>query len=245
VKKLVIGLLDRIGLGSPARRIKAEVDRRLRAWGFAAWDPLVPEDRFYLSCREAIRTIRSAGPDEPVGHYLEFGVSRGTSLACMHRALVDEGLSQTRLIGFDSFEGLPAEASREGWNPGAFQSSLSATRRYLGKAGVDWARVTLVKGWFKDTLKPGNIRGIDKASFIMIDCDIYSASKDALWFCEPLIRGHAVVFFDDWAAGPVLERPGQREVMQEFLAAFPRISAQPLPSYAAAARVFLLTRQSS
>ena len=32
----------------------------------------------------------------------------------------------------------------------------------------------------------------------MVDCDIYSASREALWFSEPLIHDMAVIFFDDW-----------------------------------------------
>ncbi len=61
-----------------------------------------------------------------------------------------------------------------------------------------------MKGWFKDTLTPETCRehSLTKASLIMVDCDIYAASRECLRFCEPLIRDRAVVFFDDWGNDP-------------------------------------------
>jgi O-methyltransferase len=164
----------------------------------------------------------------------------------MHRALESEGLSHVRLLGFDSFQGLPPEAANEGsvtWVPGAYKSSLAATRRYLSEKGVDWSRVTLIEGWFKDTLTPETKArlNIESAGLIMIDCDIYSASRDALWFCQPFIRDRAVIFLDDW--GSNMGNIGQKEAFEEFLAEFPQLSAEPLPSYGPQARVFLITRR--
>ena len=89
----------------------------------------------------------------------------------------------------------------------------------------------LVKGWFKDTLTEKTRRelALDKASLIMVDCDIYSASKDALRFSEPHIRKHAVILFDDWGwrEGEI----GQKEAFEELLAAHPDLTAEPLPTY--------------
>ena len=39
---------------------------------------------------------------------------------------------------------------------------------------------------------------IERASIIMIDCDLYASTKDALRFCSPAIQGSCVIFFDDW-----------------------------------------------
>ena len=231
----MIDALDRTGLGGPARRAL----HLPSATGLTHWTPLVPEGPFHDACLGAIATLRRDGTD--IGDYLEFGVSRGTSLACMHRALDEAGLRQVRLFGFDSFQGLPPEAAQEGWPPGEFMSTLGATRRHLTQAGVDWARVTLVKGWFHDTLTPETAArlGIRKASLIMVDCDIHAAARECLRFCEALIRDRAVVFFDDWGSDP----NGERKAFTEFLTDFPHFSAEKLPAYIPAARVFLVTRR--
>ena len=79
-------------------------------------------------------------------------------------------------------------------------------------------RVTLVKGWFEDTLTERIRRDhtIEKASLIMVDRDIYSASKDALNFCEPHIHKQAVIMFDDWSWREEINEIGQKEAFEEF-----------------------------
>lgn len=238
-------MLDALRVGNAARAMKRHsvrfIDTTIRPRVLLGWNPLVPEDELITGYRNAIQTLGDPGR---LGDYLEFGVSRGTSLACMFHALKRENVSHVRLIGFDSFEGLPPEASTEGWRPGDYRSTEHATRRYLSKKGVDLARVRLVKGWFKDTLTPEarDRLNISKASLIMIDCDIYSASREALWFCEPLIRDQAAIFFDDWGWRSDEGKIGQKEAFEEFLAEFPQFWSEPLPSYLPQARVFLLRR---
>ncbi len=166
-------------------------------------------------------------------------------MACAYHSLRAAGLDDARLIGFDSFAGMPPEAAEEGWAPGLFHSTIDATRSYLKSRGVDLDRVDLVQGWFKDTLteERRTALGIGKASLIMIDCDIYSASKEALNFCEPHIERHAVVLFDDWGWREEADEIGQKEAFAEFLAEHRDISAEPMPSYLPQARVFLLRRR--
>jgi O-methyltransferase len=105
--------------------------------------------------------------------------------------------------------------------------------------------VDLVKGWFKDTLTEEcrTALAIGKASLIMIDCDTYSASRDALRFCEPHIDRHAVVLFDDWGWREEVGEIGQKEAFAEFLAEHRDILAEPMPSYLPQARIFLLRRR--
>ena len=50
-------------------------------------------------------------------------------MALVWRALHREGmLDCVRLFGFDSFQGMPPEAFSQGWVPGEFHCTLSATR---------------------------------------------------------------------------------------------------------------------
>ena len=63
-----------------------------------------------------------------LGDYLEFGVSYGMSMSCMHRVLTRLKLKNVRMIGFDSFKGLPESAATEHpgiWKPGQFATPNS------------------------------------------------------------------------------------------------------------------------
>jgi hypothetical protein len=130
-------------------------NRYLVPMGLAAWRPLiVDEDDFRMNVGNALDRLFEVSGTQDIGDYLEFGVSRGTSMACVHMVLAERGLGDTRLIGFDSFEGMPPESAEEGWKPGAYASTIGATRRYLAKRGVPRDRIELIKGWFDDTATP-------------------------------------------------------------------------------------------
>lgn len=249
IKSFAVRTLNVVGLDGPARQAASRVPHvasRLRDLGVLPWKPLVPEAAFSACVSGALGELQRHEPAEAMGNYLEFGVSRGTSMACVFRVLQERGLSRVRLFGFDSFEGMPPEAAAQGWRPGEFRSTLAATRRYLAARQVDAGRVTLVEGWFKDTLTPETRTrlGIGKASLILIDCDIYTASKEALAFSEPHIHDRAIVIFDDWGLETRMGKVGQREAFEEFLADNATIHAAPLPAYAPQARVFMLSRRS-
>lgn len=237
MKQMMLKVLAAVGLLQPARRAWMLM-RRL-----APPKPLIPEQAFYASVLSAIDELRERVPVERFGDYLEFGVNRGTSLAWVYRALLNKGLSPVRLIGFDSFQGLPPEAADEGWVPGDFKSSQEATRAYLSSMEVDMRRVTLVEGWFSQTCTPQTKARLDleKASMIMVDCDIYSASRDVLRYVEPLIRDHAIVICDDWRSTSNGNR-GQSDAFEEFLRDHPQLSAQPLQSYRSLSKIFLVSR---
>ncbi|MDB5947611.1 MAG: uncharacterized protein JWQ33_2637 [Ramlibacter sp.] len=208
---------------------------------------LVPPAELQGRYQAALATLSAGGGE--VGDYLEFGVFNGTSMLCMHRALLKAGLVHPRLVGFDSFEGMPTQSADEDngvWKPGQFFSSLEYTRARLSREGVDWKRTHLIKGWFSETATPETARRLklQKAGVIMIDCDLYSSTVDALLFCEPLIRDRAVIFFDDWHWGSLAEQGlGERRAFDEFLARHTDIEAGPFESYGESSVAFLLTRR--
>jgi O-methyltransferase len=239
--KLVMAVTGLLKPAQYLRRKMRKISNLPAKHGWTNWTPLVPERELIDCCENAIARLRERSHE--FGDYLEFGVSRGTSIACMHRVLVTQRMDQVRLFGFDSFEGIPAD--EEGWPEGEFASSLKATQRYLSECGVGFGRTTLVKGWYKDTLNEETKQrlGLKKASLVMIDCDIYSASRAALFFCEPLIVDHAVILFDDWGWREEVGEVGQKEAFDELLGAFPELTAEPLPGYFKHARVFLVERR--
>jgi len=240
LKDIAKGALGSVGLLSPA----IKTVRTLRTAGILPYPALVPIDAFSETCDAVVKFLSARG--HQFGDYLEFGVSRGTSLACMFKALDQNGLSGSRLHGFDSFEGMPEEASGQGWQPGSFRSSQRTTEAYLKNNRVDMGRVTLTKGWFKDSLtqKRSTNLGLSKASILMLDCDIYSATAEALAFAGRFIQDEAVLIFDDWGHRSDVGKIGQREAYQEFLAANPTLAeAERLPGYTPYSRVFFVKRQ--
>jgi O-methyltransferase len=240
----------------PDGRVRRWVDEILHAVSRAAWwqpalrarlsagrdRSLVPAAALEATYRDVLEMLRIDGVDEP-GAYLEFGVYVGTSLLCMHRASLDAGMPRMRLVGFDSFEGLPACADSEdggAFRRGWYRAGEDVTRDHLTRNGIEWGRTTLVPGWFDETLCPSLARrlGIDRASVILIDCDIYASARAALTFCAPLIRDRAVIVFDDWSAGT-----GERRAFDEFLAQHPEFEACGIAAPHEHAAVFFIERR--
>ena len=229
----------------------ARINLRARLGEVDELHTVVPEAELEARFREVLRELKRANAGNGIGDYLEFGVYVGTSMACMHRALVQEALDDVRMFGFDSFEGLPPMTGDEDtasyglWTRGQYRAPLQTARANLASKGVDMERVTLVKGWFEDTLTPelAERHRLDKAGVIMIDCDLYTSAKTALEFCAPLIRDRAVILFDEWFPATVAaDNAGERRAFAEFLAAHPGLSATELESYAPdEAKVFMVS----
>ncbi len=105
--------------------------------------------------------------------------------------------------------------------------------------------MTLVKGWYRDTLNERTARalGLAKASLIMVDCDLYSSARAALWFCAPLIRDEAIIFFDDWHYGQLAERGlGEKRAFEEFLRENPALRADNLGPFHTRGEMFRVYR---
>lgn len=170
------------------------------------------------------------------GDYYEFGVYNGTSMSVFYRALKKAGLDDPRLFGFDSFEGLPPEAEFDddgNWSPGQFKCDYDYAVVKLKENGVDMNRVTLIKGFYSESLKPELIsqHNMTKASVIMVDCDMYLSARDALAFCIPLIKDKTIIFFDDWLADFEEKNIGEKLAFNEFLTANKQFKSTPFASY--------------
>jgi O-methyltransferase len=238
---------------SPLQRRLVEERARVRAAELkrqlALRPRLVPEPEFRALVSRALCTLAERHGRESLGDYLEFGVYNGTSLTCMYREVAELGLSQVRLFGFDSFEGFPPDSAAEDngrWEPGRCCSPLDFTLAALRNESVDLDRVTLVPGWFSNTLTEATRRAhqIAKASVIMVDCDLYSSTKTALEFCEPLIAEEAIVIFDEWTITRFPDKTlGEKKAFLEFLDQRGCFTAVPFGQYAPRSQAFLVSRK--
>jgi len=208
---------------------------------------LVPEEELRKAFGAALEVLTSDGSE--LGDYVEFGVCHGTSMACMAQASHAAGAGDVRLIGFDSFEGLPQGVEDEDggeWRSGDFRTSERLARRTLKRAGVADERYVLVKGWFDDTATSTTAErlGVERVSLAMIDCDVYSSAVTALAFLAPLLAETSVVFFDDWNSGDLAEKgQGERRAFDEFLVSHAEYEVvDELEPYARTAHVVVLRR---
>lgn len=146
---------------------------------------------------------------EPID-YLEFGVRYGDSLFKW------SGLnthSESRFIGFDSFEGIP-----EDWVSVTGESKKGA----MSVGGVVPAtsdpRIRFVKGWFNETLRPF-LEDFTPRSRLVIhnDGDLFSSTLYTLATLDPIFRPGTILIFDEFA-NPLHEW----RAFQDYSSAFER-----------------------
>ena len=256
VSVLRLGGVTRGFLSTMPRGLQLRMDawhRRFLAWNLEhrvrGGHELVPAEALERRYCELLQDLIDAWGTRELGDYLEFGVGRGTSLACMHRALKSLSIEGVRLFGFDSFEGLPESARDDdegAWLPGQFRFSEERTRSYLTSEGVDWDRTTIEPGWFSETLTDDFVAAheIRKASVVLIDCDTYLSARESLAFCAPLIRDRTVLLFDDWYTAGLGDRNlGERRAFDEFMDANPELTAARLDSYGPYSEVLIVSRR--
>ncbi len=116
--------------------------------------------------------------------YLEFGVFEGASIRYWASQLHHP---ETRLHGFDSFEGLP-----ETWGPHMPGHFTTGGRI----PAVDDPRVSFLKGWFDDVL-PGYNPPPHDVLVIVMDADLYSSTRFVLKQMRPHIRPGTFIYFDE------------------------------------------------
>jgi len=138
-----------------------------------------------LFCGDKFDHLEWAWEHVPAGLALEFGVFRGVTIS--HLA----GLApNTQFFGFDSFLGLP-----EQWSGNRY-SKLNFDRK--GKIPKVPANVTIVDGWFHDTLPRFLVQHNEPIAFMHIDCDIYSSTKTVLDLTAGRLAPGAVLVFDEF-----------------------------------------------
>jgi hypothetical protein len=99
------------------------------------------------------------------GLCLEFGVYTGSSLNYFSSFYPDK-----KWYGFDSFLGL-----QEDWKGGWYDKGFFNLNNNIPEVNKN---VTLIKGWFKETLPKFLNKNKENISFIHIDCDTYESTKD-------------------------------------------------------------------
>jgi len=129
------------------------------------------------------RVIRDRAID-----YLEFGVFRGDSI----RQWVSLNRHKdSRFIGFDSFEGLP-----EDWRAGQGKGHFDV-HGFIPQI-ID-PRVTLIKGWFENTIPPfAHDFSARNRLILHIDSDLYASAMLSLVHFAPHMSTGTILIFDEF-----------------------------------------------
>jgi len=191
------------------------------------------------------------------GDILEFGVFTGRSLAALEYALAssqyDTGF-QRRVMGFDSFEGLPPSAdSHPRWdkdncsvnhlNPAAgLEPGVRVTEQTVRKlfGTLRLRQPDLITGDFAETI-PGMIPAqCSAAAVVHIDCDLYESARTVLEHIAPALQEGTVILFDDWFHYKANPGKGEQRAFREFLETHPEWSAAQYKTYGVFCNAFIL-----
>lgn len=132
--------------------------------------------------------------------YLEFGVSKGTSIRYWSGLLKNSG---SMLHGFDSFEGLPEEFN--------MTHGRSAFSTHGVVPTIEDERVTFFKGWFEETLARYSVPDHD-VMVVNLDADLYSSTKTVLQFLKTHLSVGTYLYFDEFN-----DRHHELRAFDEFL----------------------------
>ncbi len=141
------------------------------------------------------------------GLMAEFGVFWGYSINYFARRLRKE---RARIYGFDSFEGLKEDWCGTQCPVGAFG--------LRGRLPRVLSNVSLVKGWFDETIPRFLEDHAGSFSFVHLDADTYESTALVLRLIESRLGPGAVIVFDDYIGVPNWEN-GEFRAWQEFVAA--------------------------
>ena len=132
--------------------------------------------------------------------FLEFGTYKGESINFLSLLM-----PELKFYGFDTFQGLPESFSI--WKKGEFD-----TKGKLPKVNDN---VSLIKGYFNETLPKFLEEHKEKAAFIHIDCDLYSSTKTIFENIHDRIVPNTVIQFDEYYNYPGW-RNHEFKAFQEF-----------------------------
>jgi hypothetical protein len=186
----------------------------------------------------------------PAGDYLEFGVYKGMSFKHAYNLAQQWGHVDMRFYGFDSFEGLPdslteTERGYNHFSPKQYSCSEKNFRDILSKGGVDLEKVSLIPGYYADSLTPELQKSlsVNHAAVVWIDVDLYQSAIEALEFVTPFIAQGTFLIFDDWFSFGGDSDAGEIQATNEWLASHRDIRLVEYHNFHTAGKAFLVQRE--
>ncbi len=191
------------------------------------------------------------------GDILEFGVFGGVSMALLAQAYAFDPKGMTRrIVGYDSFQGLPqSEETHARWTGGdcarihAWHPTMKPgdvvteeiTLDLFRRCGLD--KPELEVGLFQDTIAKTVPSKYAAAALVHVDCDMYESAKIVLAGLAPVLQEGTVVLFDEWFSYKGNPGKGEARAFFEFLEAHPEWGAQHYQPYGPYSNSYILFRK--
>ncbi len=192
------------------------------------------------------------------GDIVEFGVFTGRSLALLAQGHAFDSKGMTRrIVGFDSFDGLPASAEEHArWREGACRTGGAEWHPFVRPG----ARVTpeivmrlfaacalpapeLHVGLFDESVPPVVPSRYPAIAVAHIDCDLYESTRSALEAIAPALQDGTMLLFDDWFHYRGHPCRGESRAFDEFLDAHREWHGVHYRSYGTFCNAFILSRR--
>lgn len=129
------------------------------------------------------------------GYIIELGVFQGCSIT-----KIANRFPNRKIFGFDSFEGLPESWERPDMS---FEKGAFNTNKRLPYVPDN---VTLIPGWFDETLPAFASAMTDTIALLHVDCDIYSSTRCAFDNFANFIVPGTIIVFDELFNYPTYEK---------------------------------------
>lgn len=157
----------------------------------------------FISLNKIFKEIKNRGLS---GDIIEFGSYQGFSLYWLSKFRDKYGL-KARIIGIDSFEGLPETSTvwqKGKFNDTSFEQAVLNVTKALAIAKLEDKNNIILKGLFNDQNIISSVKkNCKKAVLVHIDCDLGSSSDHALKLIDTLeLSDTWFLLFDDWGCHP-------------------------------------------
>jgi hypothetical protein len=136
------------------------------------------------------------------GDFVEFGTFQGLGICLLDLCFTSP--TDRKIIGIDSFEGLPHSSTI--WRKHKFnETSVESTNEFLKDRIVNFKTFKLIKGWFNEPfVKDELFSSCNKIALVHFDADLKTSTHEALTLITPYLVKNmgkpTYLLFDDWGS---------------------------------------------
>ncbi len=195
------------------------------------------------------------------GDIFEFGVYTGRSLALLahyhevNKKSIHRIDFSRRVVGFDSFEGLPGSDDHPRWKPGMFKvnHSFHPIAKQGDRVGPPVIQALFDKyglpapiieaGEFSQSLPRLIGSKYRAAAVVHIDCDLYESTRAVMFGIQSMLQEGTILLFDDWFNFNGSRHKGEQRAFWEFAESQRTWTFTPYQPYATFGNSFIVNKR--